>query len=518
MALFQTPWLGHELDERLAGDMLRDIVAHLTRQKWRQQLIEGFGVGLFWGLCAATAAVLLVKLNVPRLALLTVIVPCVATAVIAALVAAWLKRPDRLQVAILADLELRLKQRLSTAWEFADRGADPGLAQRLAVQAVKQRFPPAYQRVFPVRISTWHRLVPLAALLLALVSVLDLAREPAPVVQAVDDLVIEQGRRLREFARQMQVRAAREALPRSSAAAESVQRLGARMETGALSRESALHRLRTLGQALQGERQTALRASGAGSAGSPGQLAGEAISGSDAARLRDLLQQLLHGGLTPGQQDSLAREAGALSRSGISSQALREALDDFVDGDPLELQQIVEVLSRIELALEDAEALGTASERVERARENLGEFIVRADDLVRPGRRTGSEDTDARGLLLRRPSGDAGAVSQAGGHGAGSEPAPRQPARKLSRSSEREDVGLKATGQLRAGDGFATQARVLPRAAPASVATLALDTQFVAQVEEVLATDRYPLHQKEFIRRYFLQLSQGTAAADSTPP
>lgn len=37
-----------------------------------------------------------------------------------------------------------------------------------------------------------------------------------------------------------------------------------------------------------------------------------------------------------------------------------------------------------------------------------------------------------------------------------------------------------------------------------------LNARFDAQMEEVLSNESYPLHQKELIRRYFLQVSRGT--------
>ena len=62
-------------------------------------------------------------------------------AVAVALVVGWLRRPAALEVAIRADLALRLKQRLSTAWEFMTVRGEDALAERLAAQAVKAGLP-----------------------------------------------------------------------------------------------------------------------------------------------------------------------------------------------------------------------------------------------------------------------------------------------------------------------------------------------------------------------------------------
>jgi hypothetical protein len=43
------------------------------------------------------------------------------------------------------------------------------------------------------------------------------------------------------------------------------------------------------------------------------------------------------------------------------------------------------------------------------------------------------------------------------------------------------------------------------------VAGVALDARFETQLEEVLSKDSYPPHYKEFVRRYFLSLSEGVS-------
>jgi hypothetical protein len=42
--------------------------------------------------------------------------------------------------------------------------------------------------------------------------------------------------------------------------------------------------------------------------------------------------------------------------------------------------------------------------------------------------------------------------------------------------------------------------------------------EFATQLESVLSKDQYPAHYKEFIRRYFLNLSQGARVPQEQPP
>ena len=68
---------------------------------------------------------------------------------------------------------------------------------------------------------------------------------------------------------------------------------------------------------------------------------------------------------------------------------------------------------------------------------------------------------------------------------------------------------LTAPGQPREGDSFSTEARILPRTNRPTAQSAPLSAEFEAQVEAVLANEQYPDHYKEFVRRYFLTLSQG---------
>jgi len=63
-----------------------------------------------------------------------------------------------------------------------------------------------------------------------------------------------------------------------------------------------------------------------------------------------------------------------------------------------------------------------------------------------------------------------------------------------------------------------TQAMVLPKSGRPSVANTEMASKFMPQVEEVLSKEQYPAHYKEFVRRYFLNLSQGERAARQQPP
>jgi len=510
---FDRAWSITALDERRAPERLANIIAHLTQQKWRRSFIEYGWVGLFWGLAISAVSVLALKIYVPHLSSSMCAVLMTSGALAVAIAKAWLARPDELQVAIQADVALKLKQRLSTAWEFSQTDSESELSHRLAVQAVSQRYPPPSQAVFAVRLNTWARLIPLAALALVLVNVLDLQQLPGSTAPIVDDAVVSEGVRLREFARQMQVRALRDALPRSQTESENMRRLGSRMESGSLSRQEAVSRLQELGQSLAHQRRAAL-SDGGSKTGIAESFSPIGNGENDASQLKELLEQLLQGKLTAGEIAALSPESESLSRLGISIQDLSSALESYAAGHPLDVQQIVDDLERQELAIDDAGELGRAIRQIDQVRENLGDVMVSADQLMQRGDGT-QDDSDVRALggPMGRAAGDAdsGPMNQAG-FGSGSVETPRKRPRTLDPNSERNDIVLKPQSNFREGSGFTTETRVLPKAGKTTVENVELDVRFDAQMEEVLSKDDYPLHQKEFIRRYFLSLSQGVSS------
>ena len=346
-------WLGSPRPDR---ERLSKAVAALTSARRLQVLVDhGFG-GLLAGLVLATFAVLaarLVPLPYPpwQLGGAAVII-----AVALALLLGWQRRPDALEVAIRADLTLNLKQRLSTAWEFMTVHDDVKLADRLAVQAVEAGLPARAGQVFPLHVNCWGRLAPLAATALLLVSVVDLSRMQAPVAQKVDEQVVSEGQRLGAFGRSMQARAQRDKLPRSARQAAQLERLGARMESGALTRSEALGQLRGTGESLDQERRQALAEANRTDIGPLRPESGERSS--------------ITPDLDPGAM---------LERSDTPRRDLEDALRRHRSGDNEGLGEMLEQLAQMDRARKEGEELQSAREQVRRAQENLGESLAGTD-------------------------------------------------------------------------------------------------------------------------------------------
>jgi hypothetical protein len=499
---------------RPAPREIEAVVRDLTRAKALQVLTECACAGLFWGLLVSSAAVLAIRLGQLPFPIGVVVAWLLGLALTAAAIEAFRRRPDDLQVAILADIQLNLKQKLSTAWEFARAGTDAALVERLAVQAVKARLPSRANRVFPLRLNKWARLTPLAASLLVLVSVVDLQRITEPAARVVDEVVAGEGARLREYARRMEDHAMGEGLPRSATQARSMQRLGTSMETGTLARRQVLNRLQRLGVDLDEARQAALR-EGTQTEIAPLDLQPQAaLPMPPGSRLRAMLEAVLDGRWEAGDARASRDDREALALVGMSAEDLERALEDFAAGDERELRRALDALSRLGRAYREADELGKALGEVRRARENLGDSSATAEQQAeRTERAARAEDGALGSSANNRLGGESageddsfGSNSQPGYNPEGSS---RGRPSSLERRGQPPPVALRPEGQIQPGEVFTYDARVLPRPGRPAIESVELDARFAPQLEEVLSKDEYPLHYKEFIRRYFLTLSEG---------
>ena len=497
------------------SDRLRDTVAALTRARHLQLLVDYGFAGLVAGLVLATVAVLVAKWMSPQYPPFELIVAAVTAPVAVALVFGWHRRPGALDIAIRADLALRLKQRLSTAWEVMSLRGDAQLAERLAAQAVKAGLPARPGLVFPLRLNRWARLAPVAATALLLASVLDLSRIQAPAFRTIDERVVDEGQRLSAFAREMQARAAREELPRAAKQAGEIERLGVRMESGGLSRGESLGLLRQLAKALDADARQARADANAKNVRpfDPGADRGSPLNAS--RHSADMADRMLRS--LPKREDSagLREYLSELARSGIPRQQAEEALKRYQEGDNEAIRDILAKLAQIERARREQEELHAAREQVSRAQENLGESLVKAEgdgsmaiDLDEDERSDRSGDPTAAASSNRRFTGETRGASRHGTQSDSSVAAERQAA-TVTADAVKSGPIVKPQGDVREGEELVTQGQVLPRVGRPSVENVQMRAEFASQVEEVLSKEQYPAHAKEFVRRYFLHLSQG---------
>jgi hypothetical protein len=507
-----------------ARERLHKMVAALTRARRLQLLVDhGFG-GLLVGLVLATVVVLVARLMPTPYPPWQLAGAAVIIGLVVALVVGWQRRPDSLEVAIRADVMLRLKQRLSTAWEFVTLNGGNQLSDRLAAQAVKAGVPADLWGVFPLRVNRWGWLAPLAATALLLASVIDLDRMQAPPPQALDARVVGEGRRLAEVGRAMQERAERDKLPRSARQAAQLERLGARMEGGALSRSQALGQLRRMEESLGEERIQALAE--AKLTGSDARRAARAEGSNTAPGLNPgaMLERMQRGALNSDDTRALAQRRDDLERLGIPRRELENALERHRSGADDALREMLETLAQLDRALKEDRELSNAREQVRRAQDSLGDARAAMNaERAQMADMDWDEDED-RGAKGATEGGDGrsegattGRASRAGAQGDKSVATGREHS-PLAPDPGSAGRVLAPRGQVREGESFTSQGQVLPRAGRPNVESIEMRTEFATQVEEVLSKDQYPAHYKDFVRRYFLNLSQGMQVPPAQPP
>ena len=506
-----------------ARERLRKTVAALTRARHLQILVDYAFVGLLAGLCVATVAVLAARQAASSYPIWPLAGLAVIVAVVLALGLGWWRRPDPLDVAIRADLMLRLKQRLSTAWELMSLNGDGDLTDRLALQAVRAGIPARPGTVFPLRINRAGWLAPLAAAALLLVSVVDLSGVQPPAHRQVDEQVVSEGQRLGAFGREMQARARRDKLPRSQRQADRLERLGAHMESGALTRNQALGQLGRTMESLDQERAQARGEANGGEPGAPN--ARRSATGPN-LNAGAMLERMQRGALDRGDTSALAERLDELARAGIPRKQMQNALKRYEDGADEALEEILQKLARWERALKEDKELSEALEQVRRSQESLGSPRASSDgpnnaaaaiDWDAEERADGESDSAAGTRTESRSDNSSTARSARGGsHANSSLPGARAEA-PLRPEVDAGARVLRPEGQLREGREFTTQGRMLPRANRPSVEQVEMGSEFAEQAEAVLSREQYPEHYKDFVRRYFLNLSQGPRGSPREP-
>ncbi|MEM7250162.1 MAG: hypothetical protein AAF493_01975 [Pseudomonadota bacterium] len=530
------PWqVNRTPTPELAEQQLGQTVKRLEGARWRQLTLDWVWRCLLYAL--GLAALLIVANRVFGWSLpegLNAFGLSVGFALLGALVGAiiaWRARPDSLRVAIDADMMLKLKQRLSTAWEFAlDRTsppADPARAdpmltslannrQTLALQAVRARLPMRPEHVFPLQLNTHARLLPIALALLVFVSVFEFSRFTDTSPLEGDPLVMREGEQLHRYAKAMEGRARVRELPRTAARASDIKSLANQMQTGELSRSEALMGLSRLSSTLD-EARRAARAE-AGNLAQPLPSDGRPME-APADALRKQLESLLDRALTPDDFRLSASEREAMRALGIGEDDWDDALEQLGEGDDQELRDLIEKLRANHRAREDADELQRAYDRVRRIRENLGDQSAVAEEPQSSGQNAPADDDEdfpssVPGIGLSSAMTDEVRFGQP--TGAGNAPDVNTGDEIEAVEKPNDAQAIRPRGQLGEGKQVIVRTRVRPQGGELTITPKDLEATIAAQLESVINKQELPAHQKEFVRRYFLSINQGAAPNQSS--
>ena len=522
-----------------ALDHLAATVKRLVRAERRQALTHYGLAGLFWGIAAACAAVLLIRLVPLPVSVAHATFVCILTGTAIGLAAAWYKRRSTLAVAILADIRLNLQQRLSSAWELYEKDTQSVMAAGIARQLLRTRTPVAHH-VFPLSARSanpqythpgirWGRLLPVVALLLLLLNTLNFAHLTGQPGVQLDSTVQHEGTTLRKYGASMALRAREANLKQSAQIGDTMRQLGRRMEGGTLARGAALDRLNELRADINKVRQRLVPRIGAGNASHNGDAVTAGESERERARsvIENAVSELADGSMSASELHEDTALQRALETAAINPDAFRKALEDAGNGNPQSLEKMLQEFRRElhndDRAARDAQALERAYERVQSTRENLG-AQPEAGSPAASARGLHSEDDfieEHEGLMQGQNGESPDVVFQERGRPGGLASASGSKQNDASSTApvaapDSDQPSVRPKGKISDGGELVTQTRIAPKLDEVTTATQAVEPQQQQQLEAILSKDTLPAHQKAYVRRYFLELSRAVNA--TIPP
>jgi hypothetical protein len=505
---------------------VRNVVRRLVAAQGRQVFATWLGQAVLLMLVVAAGSLLLFRLGWLDVSTAKLLPAFAGVGLLVWLWMLWRGRPDSLQVVIAADERLKLKQRLSSAWEMELRGED-ALADLLARQAVHRRLGHRAGVVFPATLSPAGRFIPAGVALLILAVTLNV--RPISDDQAIadgarfeaDEVVANAGARLLEYAQRMEARALHQALPRAREQALTLGRLGSAMGHEDIVRGRAIERLASLGASMNASREEVFEQAATLDLDAVRNDKGQLRTALRSLGIGEMLRRMAAGTMSDRDLSRLEALGEEMSRLGVSRQTLARAIERFRAGDSQELEKLLSKMGQAQRLLSDADELSRAGERVRRARVRLGDrrAATPGGEALSDGSVPGSGDDNAApddGELTDQLVGDAPAASGISKAAEGEVRKARVPA--FDRPAAKASATVRPTGNTRGTVTFSTATRTLPNKNSISAITGVVAPRYNAQLEAVLAKDEIPLHRKDVVRRYFLGLSTQVDAPSRVIP
>lgn len=429
----------------------------------------------------------------------------------------WRVRLPPLTALVQADTTLKLKERLSTAYEYLQQHADNPFVPSLTADAarVAPRVDP--RLVFPVRLPRRVWGIPMVLVAIGGFTLLNVS--PLRLTNfgrdAIPREVVREGERLERWGRRLEQLAQQERLDRSLILARHMQELGRRLQREGGEASHATERISTLSQYLQRMQQELQERALMGDASSM-TAQDVLVSGKSVKQeLRDILQLLQH--------DALPRDMATVAEQGVMRLGRRL-------GQNPELEQLVQSLraGNVEAArrlLQDILQQQQASEELEhmerarRALEYSSRTIQRgeSEDKQAQGTPRAGESPGGDGSYEFDPSmmsedmpgmEDFAAPGMEEGFGVARQTR-EGPSRALRESTQPISQVLVKSGE---GVMRLSYVRYLPLQNEARESLEQTVVRYQHAAEEVLSQEHIPHVYREQIKQYFLAIGMVPAA------
>jgi hypothetical protein len=474
---------------------------------------------LFIGVCLCLGVAIFYRfVPLPIGRLVEINLACMALCVLVAMVIGLRSRAEPMALLIRADRALRLKERLSTAYELATSANSHPFRAIVLQEAARVARSVNPFRVIPATTPRTLRWTPFLLLAAILVLAVDFGGMlPASLVgghESPHPALYEQGQKLERLGKRLESEARHRGLERSLETARRMQNVGLRLQNEKVNEREAMARVNSLSEYVRNLEEE-LKKMAVLEDVNIGKVREVMVNQANVTgEVQRLLGMLAHGKLSPSEMRNLQERLQSLGQQGAMDERLNDALSQLREGDIAGAKESLEnYLSQDQLA-QDFEHLKRAERALERGLErnpNSGEEM----DIDHP---SGDSRENSEYEMAGEPAGggsglpgdfEGGDYLDSEGTGANNSVGSGRGAEtetNRTRIAETNAPASKITGQSGEGGVRRSYVRALPLKADASIPLEEVITTYQRHAEESLLREEIPLKNRDLVKAYFLAI------------
>jgi hypothetical protein len=495
--------------------LVRTLRRRAARVRHRAALLQAF----FIGLCLCLGLAIWHRfLPLPTIWLVELWVAAMAASALVAFALALRSRADPMALLIRADRILKLRERLSTAYELATSPQPHPLRSIVLQEGARVARSVNPFRVIPSTTPRTLRWTPFLLLAIVLVLVADFSMLLPQSFFGADErpssTLYEQGQQLERHGKRLETEARRRGLERSMEAARRMQSLGQRLQNEKVNEREAMARVNSLSEYVR-NLEDELKKMAVLEDVSLNKVREVMVNqASISSEVQRLLGMMGRGKLSPSEMRNLQERLQSLGQQGALDDRLSEAMNQLRDGDLEGAREILENYLLQDQMAQDFEHLQRAERALDRSFEH-GIDPGAEMDLDASSRDSGEDSefevaADPRGGSGGSPGDfeDGDYVDSEGmgsnssiGSGRGTESEPSS-----NRLTEAKSPASRLTGQTGEGGVRRAYVRALPLKADAAIPLEEVITTYQKHAEESLLREEIPPNNRDLVRAYFLAI------------
>jgi hypothetical protein len=475
---------------------------------------------LFVGLCLCVALAIWHRFApLPIGRLVEVGLALMALSIMVAVVIGLRSRAEPMGLLIRADRTLKLKERLSTAYELLQSSSPHPLRSIVLQEGARVARSINPFRVVPTTTPRTLRWTPFLLLALVLVLMVDFSGVLPTALVGRDEgshpEVLEQGQKLERLGKRLETEARQRGLERSLEAARRMQNIGQRLQHEKINEREAVARVNSLTEYMR-NLEDELRKMAVLEDVSLGKVREVMVNqASVTGEVQRLLGMLSRGKLSAGEMRHLQERAQNLQQQGGLDERLSEALSQLREGDLEGAKELLENFMLQDQLAQDFEHLKRAERSLERGFEPSPEMGDEMDFDYPSGESEAYDDDDMAGDVRRGSGGgdpgdfEGGDYLDAEGTGSTSSIGTGRGTDTESRRSRVAETNAPATkipGQSGEGGVRRTYVRALPLKADPAIPLEEVLTTYQRRAEESLLREEIPPRNREIVKAYFLSI------------